>query len=179
MLLTDDIHIQAHHMAVKSAWTLQLERAASALQSKLDRPVLRVRLDVAAVPHRPDQVEVKLAVSLPQQTGVAKVVGEDVALLIAEAADKLERQLTSLADRHGPRARYHRSAVYHGTVTRVLYNDGYGFLHSASFDEPVYFHGRALHGATLGRVREGDTVRFGVEDGDKGLQASWVRIHRR
>lgn len=62
-----------------------------------------------------------------------------------------------------------------GRILRVLPADGYGFIAAADGRE-IYFHAHALAEGKLGDVVAGTPVRFAVEDGDDGPQATWVHV---
>jgi len=60
-------------------------------------------------------------------------------------------------------------------VSKILPQEGYGFLTSDDGRE-IYFHKNSVLGRAFPRLRVGTTVRFVEESGEKGLQASTVRI---
>ena len=45
-------------------------------------------------------------------------------------------------------------------------------------EREIYFHENALKDIPLDQLAEGDEVAYGESLGDKGPQASWVRISR-
>lgn len=61
----------------------------------------------------------------------------------------------------------------HGRVVRVFHFEGYGFL-STPAGEEVYFHRNAVLHDAFESLQVGDEVRFAVEQGEKGLQATTV-----
>jgi cold shock CspA family protein len=60
-------------------------------------------------------------------------------------------------------------------VTRMLPQEGYGFLTSDDGRE-IYFHKNSVLGGAFARLKVGTTVRFVEELGEKGPQASTVRV---
>jgi cold shock CspA family protein len=60
-------------------------------------------------------------------------------------------------------------------VSKILPQEGYGFLTSDDGRE-IYFHKNSVLGRAFPRLRVGTTVRFVEESGEKGPQASTVRI---
>lgn len=60
-----------------------------------------------------------------------------------------------------------------GRVLRVFPQAGYGFLGTPDGRE-VYFHAHALADVAIGDIAPGTPVRFTVEEGDDGPQATWV-----
>ena len=60
-------------------------------------------------------------------------------------------------------------------VSKILPYEGYGFLTSDDGRE-IYFHRNSVLGRAFARLKVGTTVRFVEELGEKGPQASTVRI---
>jgi cold shock CspA family protein/ribosome-associated translation inhibitor RaiA len=60
-------------------------------------------------------------------------------------------------------------------VSNLLPQEGYGFLTSEDGRE-IYFHKNSVLGRAFPRLKVGTTVRFVEEPGEKGPQASTVRI---
>jgi cold shock CspA family protein len=60
-------------------------------------------------------------------------------------------------------------------VSKILPQEGYGFLTSDDGRE-IYFHKNSVLGRSFPRLQVGTTVRFVEEAGEKGPQASTVRI---
>ena len=60
-------------------------------------------------------------------------------------------------------------------VSKILPQEGYGFLASDDGRE-IYFHRNSVLGRAFPRLKVGTTVRFVEEPGEKGPQASTVRI---
>ena len=67
------------------------------------------------------------------------------------------------------------SLLSEARVSMILPQEGYGFLTSDDGRE-IYFHKNSVLGRAFSRVKVGTTVRFVEEAGEKGPQASTVRI---
>jgi cold shock CspA family protein/ribosome-associated translation inhibitor RaiA len=63
----------------------------------------------------------------------------------------------------------------HGRVTRILPEEGYGFIETAD-GRSVYFHCNSVLDAAFRELKPGTEVRFVEEAGDKGPQASSVHL---
>jgi len=62
-----------------------------------------------------------------------------------------------------------------GIIHKVSPHESYGFI--TTYDErEIYVHENALKNAEIDDLVEGDSVIYGESLGDKGPQASWVRI---
>jgi cold shock CspA family protein len=63
-----------------------------------------------------------------------------------------------------------------GIVHRLFPDQDYGFIKTADTGEDVYFHRNSVLHRGFDRLTIGTGVRFVVEQGQKGLQASSVEI---
>jgi CspA family cold shock protein len=63
-----------------------------------------------------------------------------------------------------------------GTIKRVVRDRGFGFIRSSDGQE-VFFHRSSLQQMDFDGLKEGDTVEFEVERGEKGSRATNVRPH--
>ncbi|MCY3770182.1 MAG: cold-shock protein [Gammaproteobacteria bacterium] len=62
-----------------------------------------------------------------------------------------------------------------GTVKWFNESKGFGFI-SQSNGEDVFVHYRSILGSGFKTLKEGQTVKFEIENGPKGLQASNVTV---
>jgi len=68
-----------------------------------------------------------------------------------------------------------RASLLEASVSKILPQEGYGFLTSVDGRE-IYFHKNSVLGRAFPRLKIGTTVRFAEEAGEKGPQASTVHI---
>ncbi len=61
-----------------------------------------------------------------------------------------------------------------GTIKRVIRDRGFGFIRSADGQE-VFFHRSGLQNLNFDSLKEGDSVEFEMERGEKGPRAINVR----
>ena len=61
-----------------------------------------------------------------------------------------------------------------GTVKRVIRDRGFGFIRAADGQE-VFFHRSSLQELNFDSLKEGETVEFEIERGEKGPRATAVR----
>ena len=61
-----------------------------------------------------------------------------------------------------------------GTIKRVVRDRGFGFIRSADGQE-VFFHRSSLQQLNFDGLKEGETVEFEIERGEKGPRAVSVR----
>ena len=65
----------------------------------------------------------------------------------------------------------------YGTIKRIIREKGFGFITPDDGSEDVYFTRSRLDARTdFDGLREGDEVQFQVRPGEKGPQATGVRL---
>jgi len=99
---------------------------------------------------------------------------EDVYVAIRDAFDEARRQLEDHVRRHRGWKKP-RVGPPHGRVSRLLKEEGYGFLETTDGRE-VYFHRNSVLQEGFDRLDVGTEVRFAEEKGEEGPQASTVEI---
>jgi len=68
-----------------------------------------------------------------------------------------------------------QAAPGEGVVKSIFPYESYGFIATPEGRE-IYFHENALKDVTMNQLSEGDGVKFGEAQGDKGPCASWVKL---
>jgi cold shock CspA family protein/ribosome-associated translation inhibitor RaiA len=134
--------------------------------------------------HKGNRYSVMVEVRVPPQHDLAAKKQLDIRnmnvqlpALIRQTFGALERQLKKTASLRRGDAKAH-DAEPHGMVEKLLdgAGEGYGFIRSVGDDRQYYFHRNSvLHGA-YAQLAVGTEVRFSVEDGEEGPQASSVQI---
>ena len=99
---------------------------------------------------------------------------EDLYVAIRDAFAAARRRLQSYGAVQRKETKVHEIPS-HGRVISLLPEDGYGFIETSEGDE-VYFHQNSLLNCTLRDLQLGSEVRLCEHIGDKGLQASSVRL---
>jgi cold shock CspA family protein/ribosome-associated translation inhibitor RaiA len=94
---------------------------------------------------------------------------------IDAAFTAMERRLREHAQRLRQDVKHHEAAAGEACVRRLFPDDGYGFLETPDGRE-VYFHEHAVLDDGFRRLTLGTPVRFCEEAGEKGPQATTVRI---
>lgn len=98
---------------------------------------------------------------------------EDVYVAIRDAFDAVERRLEDHARRWRGDVKPHASRSIAARVDRVFKSRGYGFLRTSD-GEKVYFSRNAVSG-DFSQIAVGRSVHCAIEEGDKGLQATFVK----
>jgi len=102
----------------------------------------------------------------------------DARRAIHEAFHEMRRRLQDYVRVQKPREQAkEREGLLIGKVIRLSPDEGFGFLETPE-GQDVYFHRNSVLGGQFDRLRVGSPVRFAVETGEKGPQASTVRLVR-
>lgn len=95
--------------------------------------------------------------------------------LVRDAFKSARRRLRDLVDRQRGVIKPLDAPETTALVTRLIRAENYGFLRTTEGEE-VYFHRNAVLNNDYDRLEPGTGVRFVVQMGDDGLQASTVQI---
>ncbi len=103
------------------------------------------------------------------------LTNEDAYAAVNQAFDRMQRRLEDYVRRQRGDVKPHEHSYQRGRVTKLWSYEGYGFLETPDGVE-VYFHRNSvLHGA-FERLAIGSAVEFLEEAGEKGPQASTVKV---
>ena len=110
---------------------------------------------------------------------VVKRKGEKVVPLLVDAFNTLGLQLKELQRKRRQSYKVQpevtTSAGGEGVVKSIFPYESYGFIVTPQGQE-IYFHENALKDVSMNQLSEGDGVRFGEAQGDKGPCAAWVKL---
>jgi cold shock CspA family protein len=99
---------------------------------------------------------------------------EDVYVAIRDAFNAAGRKLQDYVRRRRGKVKVHEPTP-HARVTKLFPGEDYGFLETAEGRE-IYFHKNALPHAGFDHLEVGTEVHFVEELGEKGPQASTIRV---
>jgi cold shock CspA family protein len=150
--------------------------------------LFHVRIDLTlpgaeiVVKHEPKRVEVKTPgvegtpEGVPSETNEPSkyAAHEDIYVAIRDAFDAARRRLQDHARRERGATKLHNTQA-RGRVTKLFPDDGYGFLETPEGEE-IYFHKNSVLEPGFARLKVGNVVFFAEEQGEKGPQASTVKI---
>ena len=128
------------------------------------------RLEAAKASH-PDELEKDLAESHEPSKHAAH---EDIYVAIRDAFNAAGRKLQDFARRRRGKIKVHESAPV-ARVARLFPIEDYGFLETADGRE-IYFHKNSVLQPGFERLEVGTEVYYSEELGEKGPQASTVRV---
>jgi cold shock CspA family protein len=99
---------------------------------------------------------------------------KDLDIMIRDAFDEARRQLEDYARQQRGEVKAHES-LPHARISKIFLEAGYGFLETPEGRE-IYFHKNSVVNGDFLHLTPGTEVSFVEEPGDKGPQASTVRL---
>ncbi len=174
-----ELKVEARNVELKKGWQVKIDEEKEKLIRHYAGFVLHLRVSIEATTHHKEGgFEVKIVASVPNDTVVVSRKGEIVRPLLIEAFDVLSLQLKERLRKKRKAQKQPEQYVDTdsvGIVHKVSPHESYGFI--TTFDNrEIYFHENALKNVAIDDLTEGDSVFFGESFGDKGPQASWVRV---
>jgi ribosomal subunit interface protein len=98
----------------------------------------------------------------------------DVYVALRDAFDSVRRRLEDYARQHDQRRKVHTPPA-HGRISELHPEEDYGRIETSD-GRSVYFHRNSILDADFDQLGVGTEVRFDEETGDRGPQASTVRV---
>jgi len=95
--------------------------------------------------------------------------------VLKDVFEAARRQLQSLVDRQQGLVKRHPEREMMAVVVRLFRENSYGFLRAADGME-IYFHRNSVLHDDFDRLEVGTGVRYEVEEGEKGPQATTVEL---
>lgn len=128
----------------------------------------------------PYRVRIDLRVPPGHELAVDKSPGQGTQYqplenLIREAFDAARRQLIELNERQHSEVKHHDDQSMGAIVTKLFPEDDYGFIKTLDGRE-VYFHRNSVLNNDFDRLEIGTGVQIFATLGQKGLQASTVKV---
>ena len=99
---------------------------------------------------------------------------KDMGVAIRDAFDSVGRQLEDYVRRQRGDVKTH-THMAHGHVAKIMASGDFGFLETGEGRE-IYFHRNSVLNDAFDRLKVGSEVSFAEEEGEKGPQASTVKL---
>ena len=171
-------HNLPHSKVIESA----IQEAADRLEDTHDRITsCRVIVDQPHRHHKEGNLfQVRIDLKMPGAELVVKrehagsLAYGDLSLVIQDAFEEMQGQIEEFVNRRRGFVKTHED-LPHARVTRLFTEAGYGFLETLDGRE-VFFHRNSVLGSRFGSLDVGTEVSFVEELGEKGPQASTVKI---
>lgn len=176
-----DLKVETRNVELRKGWQKKIDEEKEKLVRHFANFVLHLRVSIEATTHHKEGgYELKLVAMVPNDTVVVARKGVNVGPLLVEAFDVLSLQMKEIIrkkrqSKKSPDFPVEDGAQY-GVIRKVSPYESYGFIVSQDARE-IYFHENALKDISIDSLTEGDAVMYGESHGDKGPQASWVRMN--
>ncbi|HEX5136003.1 MAG TPA: HPF/RaiA family ribosome-associated protein [Planctomycetota bacterium] len=159
----------------------EVRKRAAELERYFDRITsCRVLIEAPHLHQQKGQIyHVRVDLTVPGREIVVKrdpadrKLHEDLYVAIRDAFRAARRQLQDYVRERRGLVKAHDTPP-HGRVTKLFAEEGYGFLETPDGEE-VYFHRNAVHEG-FDELAVGSEVRYTEEEGDRGPQATSVRL---
>lgn len=175
-----EVQVEARNLEVRKAWQDKISDEKKKLLRHHAGLVHRLRVIIEGTTHhKGGGYELSVVASVPNDTVVVKRKGEAVKSLLGDAFDTLGLQLKELQRKKRQSLKVPQNEAYFSSGTGVIKSlfpyESYGFIAKPDGQE-IYFHENSLKDIKMEELAEGDEVKFGEADGDKGPCAAWVKI---
>ena len=137
----------------------------------------RVTVEAPARHHRKGYYDVHIDITVKgAELPVNHQKSADIAIAVRDAFDAARRKLEDYARHQRGDVKRHEEPP-HGRVRKLFPAEGYGFLTTPD-GQDVYFHRNSVTAPGFDELTVGTEVRFVLEQGDKGPQATAVMARR-
>ena len=178
-----ELKIETRNLDLRKGWQEKIEEEREKLIRHYASLVLHLRVAIeSTTSHKEGGYEVRLVATVPNDTVVVKRRGEKVRTLLVESFDVLGMQLKEMVrKKQNKKNTKAQGAILDGNASGIIKRlfpiESYGFIVTPD-EQEIFFHKNVLKDISMEQLSEGDVVMFGVTDGDKGPQATWVRADK-
>jgi len=173
-----ELQVEGRNLDIRKAWQDKIESEKERLLRHHPGLVHNLRVTIEETSsHKEGGYSLRMVASVPNDTVVVKRKGETVRAILGDAFDTLGLQLKELQRKRRQTAKVPEAGAMisnEGVIKKLFPYESYGFIATPDGKE-IYFHENSLKDTDIDQLNEGDAVKFGEGDGDKGPTATWVR----
>lgn len=173
-----ELQVDGRNLEIRKVWQDKITEEKERLGRHHPGLVHNLRISIEATTHhKQGGYEVRVVATVPNDTVVVKRKGEAVRPLLVDAFDTLDNQLKELQRKRRQTTKITADeavGAQTGLIKKLFPLESYGFI-TTSDGRELYFHENALKDLAMDALTEGDEVKFGEADGDKGPCATWVK----
>ncbi|WHZ27949.1 MAG: Ribosomal arrest protein RaiA / Cold shock protein of CSP family [Nitrospira sp.] len=174
-----ELEIESRNVTMTPRWKMEIEARMDDLQRGHD-DLIHGRVTLTKNRHHKklaNVAEALIIVTLPgRHTLTARKENKTFEEAIRDAFDAVGIELRKYRDKRAEtEVRLPPVPPHRGVISKLFPKEQYGFILREGGGE-VYFHANALQGLTLEELEDGTEVVFGLEQGDKGPQATVVTL---
>ncbi|MDC8447709.1 MAG: cold shock domain-containing protein [Nitrospira sp.] len=174
-----ELEIESRNVTMTPRWKMEIEARMDDLQRGHD-DLIHGRVTLTKNRHHKklaNVAEALVIVTLPgRHTMTARKENKTFEEAIREAFDAVGIELRKYRDKRAKtEVRLPPVPPYRGVISKLFPQEQYGFILREGGGE-VYFHANALQGLAFEELEDGTEVVFGLEQGDKGPQATVIAL---
>ena len=175
--MNQPLQISAHKFTLTESIRDAIQERAGKLDSLYDK-IISCRV-VVDIPHQHKNTGIlynaQIDLTIPgRELVVTNEPHEDLYVAINDAFDAMERQLKEQESKIRGHIKHHEEAAM-AFVSQIFPEEGFGFITTPEGRE-IYMHKNSVVNDQFDDLRVGTKVRFIESMGDKGPQASTVKI---
>ncbi|HFQ80805.1 MAG TPA: HPF/RaiA family ribosome-associated protein [Desulfobacterales bacterium] len=174
-----ELQVEGRNIEIRKSWQDKINTERERLDRHHPGLVHNLRITIAdAKHHKEGGYELQLVASVPNDTVVVKRKGDKIRAMLGDAFDTLGLQLKELQRKRRQTNKVDTTlpSNQEGVIKKIVPYESYGFIATTDGRE-IYFHENALKDMSIEKINEGDAVKFGEAEGDKGPCAAWVRSY--
>lgn len=174
-----ELEIESRNVAMTPRWKMEIEARMDDLQRGHD-DLIHGRVTLTKNRHHKklaNVAEALVVVTLPgRHTLTSRKADKTFEEAIRAAFGAVDIELRKYRDKRAEtEVRLPPVPPYRGVIAKLFPKERYGFILKEGGGE-VYFHANALQGLTFEELEDGAEVLFGLEEGDKGPQATVITL---
>lgn len=167
------LQITSRNLELTEAIKANIREHAENLDKYYSR-IMSCRVAVEALPNR-SLYNVRIDMTVPGVELVIKLdPNSDLYIAIRDAFHDARRKLEDFARRQRGDVKHHEEPP-HARISALFHDRGYGFLTTLDGRE-IYFHENSVQNQKFKQLEIGMEVRFAEEMGEKGPQATYVKV---
>jgi len=174
-----ELEIESRNVAMTPRWKAEIEARMDDLQ-RGHEDLIHGRVTLTKNPHHKklaNVAEALVVVTLPgRHTLTSRKEDKTFEEAIRAAFNAVGIELRKYREKRAmTEVRLPPMPPYRGVISKLFPKERYGFILKEGGGE-VYFHANALQGPAFEQLEDGTEVVFGLEQGDKGPQATAVSL---
>lgn len=176
------LQVTFRNIPPSEALEAKIHEKVDKLEKFYDRLIgCRVAIEAPHRHHKGNLYHIRIDLTVPggelvvNRTPPAHQAHEDIYVAVRDAFDDAKRELQDYARRQRGDVKTHEVAQPQGRVAKFFPDEGYGFIETLDGYE-VYFHQHSVLDNAFDELEVGSEVSFVEEEGERGPQASTVKL---
>ena len=175
-----ELQVEGRNLEIRKVWQDKIDEEKARLEKHHAGFIHHIRVTIESTSsHREGGYELRIVATIPNDTVVVKRKGDKVVSLLVDAFNtlglQLKEQQRKIRQSYKVQPEVAKSTGVEGVIKSIFPYESYGFIVTPQGKE-IYFHENALKDVSLNQLSEGDGVKFGEAQGDKGPCATWVKL---